>query len=118
ARVATSTVTVRSTSRARSSVARSLVRGSTRVVRVLELVHLADAESRPLQIRRTRVDPRTRLLATLDRARDVDLTVTVDVATRAHRGHAASEIQPREALGRVAVNARTRGIEQMLVHHH
>ena len=53
-----------------------------------------------------------------DRPRDGELAVAVDVARRAHRRHAAGEIQPREALREVAVDAGTGGVVQVLVHHH
>ena len=49
---------------------------------------------------------------------DVDLAVAVRVAGGAHRRDAAREIEAREALGEIAVDAGARGVVEMLVHHH
>src|SRR6185312_533210 len=89
-----------------------------RVARILELVHLPDAESRTLQIRRTRIDPRTGFVTIPYRARNVDIAIAVHVAASAHGRHTTGEIQTRETLRHVAVHTRTGRIEQVLVHHH
>ena len=94
------------------------VHHASRVVRTGQLVYLIEAESRTLEIRRRRIEPRPRLLARIDVALDPDVTEAIHVATGAHRRDAAGEIQSCEALGEVRVDTGSRGIEQVLVHHH
>src|SRR5438445_12879943 len=70
-----------------------------------ELVHLIEAEARTFEVGRGRVDPGTRLLAGIDGALDSDVTEAVQVAAGAHRCHAAREVESREALLQVRVDA-------------
>src|SRR5207244_2953498 len=70
-----------------------------------QLVHLIEAESGTFEVGRGRVDPRTRLLAGIDGALDSEVTEAVQVAAGAHRCHAAREVESREALLQVRVDA-------------
>src|SRR5665213_714821 len=89
-----------------------------RICCVLQLVHLRNSQSGTLQIRRSRIDPRTRLFPLLYRLCNVELTVTTHVSGGTHRSHAAGEIQPCETFRQICVMVRGGRVEQMLVHHH
>src|SRR6185312_643434 len=51
-------------------------------------------------------------------ALDSDIIEAGHVSAGAHRRHPAREIESREALGDVSVDARTGRVEEVLVHHH
>ena len=78
------------------------------VIGARERVHLVQRQTGPFQVGRRRVDPRAGLAPFTDGARDLQLAVPVHVAGRAHGGDAAGQVQPCEALGQVAVDARAR----------
>ena len=82
------------------------------VVDAGELVHLGQSESRTLEIGRGRVEPGARPPS------GIDVAEAIHVPAGPHRRHAAGEIESREALGEVRVDAWPRGIEEVLVHHH
>ncbi len=88
------------------------------VVSSRELVHLIQAESGTFEIGRGRVEPGTRLLSGIDVVLDSEVTKAVQVAAGAHRCHAPREIESREALRHVRVDAGAGGVEKVLVHHH
>src|SRR6202022_963024 len=83
-----------------------------------ELVDLIETKSRTFEIGRSRVEPGPGLFSGIDVVLDPDVTEAVQVAARAHRSHAAREIEAREALGQVRVDARPGWVEEMLVDHH
>ena len=94
------------------------VHHAPRVVRPGELVNLVQPETRTLEIRTGRIDPWPGLSARVDVALDPDVGEAVHVSAGPHRRDSAGQIKPREALGDVAVDARSGRVEQMLVHHH
>src|SRR6185436_10271756 len=89
-----------------------------RVVRARDLVHLRQVEPRTLKVRRRGVDPRAGALTAVDRLLDLDLAVAVHGAGGPHRRHATGEIQARETLAEIAVDAGASWVVEMLVYHH
>ena len=83
-----------------------------------ERVHLQQRKPGTLEVGGRCVDPGAGHLSTVDAGLGVELTVAVHVAGGTHRRHAARQVQSRETLDEIRVDAWPGGVIEMLVHHH
>ncbi len=87
------------------------------VVRILQGVHL-QLVLWAVEVRCRGIHRRPWLQAAVNLPLEIEVHHAVGVAPRAHRRHAAGEIQPDEAGAELPVDVGTCRIVQVLVHHH
>ena len=90
---------------------------TARFALVAQRVHLQE-RIRAVEIRRGRIDGRTRLLAFLDQPLQLQVHEAVHVAASPDRRDTTGEIQTDETLTELAVHLRPGRVIQVLVHHH
>jgi hypothetical protein len=86
---------------------------------VAQLVHLRRERAVALEVRTGDAHLRADQLARVDRALELEVGVRLDAAGRAHRRHAAGEVEPREARRVLPVHRRLaarRRVVHVLVH--